>query len=281
MKNQVRKSTGQVAAFAVMLVITIIMVFPLLWLLSASFQGPGEVYLIPFHWIPRTWQFNNYVVAWKDAGLFQAMCSSMVVSIIYIAIHLTVCSITGYVFAKFDFKGKNLIFMLIIGTMMIPQDLTYLPLYDIVKKMHLVNQYLGVALPLCISATGVFMMRQFAKSVPNAILEAAKVDGCGNAGTFFRIGLPMLKDGIIALAILAFSYIWNEFTWSKIILMSNSKATLPLALTAMVSNLQTHHDFSISNVLASSVIALIPVVVIFAVFQKNFIESMVSSGIKG
>ena len=125
------------------------------------------------------------------------------------------------------------------------------------------------------------MMRQFARSIPNEILEAARMDGCTDLMLFLRVGLPLLREGMVALAILAFSYIWNEFTWSKVVLMSNEKSTLPLALTAIISNIQTNNSFSISNVLASSVVAMIPVITVFVLFQKNFIESMSASGLKG
>lgn len=276
-----RKKAGQVAAFLMMLLVTGLMLFPLVWLLSASFQGPGEIYLIPFHWLPEQFRFENYLVAWTEGGLANAVSSSVKVSIIYMVLHLVICSVTGYTFAKYEFRFKNLLFLLILGTMMIPQELTFLPLYNIVKRLQLVNSYFGVALPLCVSATGIFMMRQFARSIPNEILEAARMDGCTDLMLFLRVGLPLLREGMVALAILAFSYIWNEFTWSKVVLMSNEKSTLPLALTAMISNIQTNNSFSISNVLASSVVAMIPVITVFVLFQKNFIESMSASGLKG
>lgn len=260
-------------------IIALIMILPLIWLFSASFQNQAEIYKVPFSWIPEVFRFENYADAWTRGHLNTAFISSACVSIIYIVCHICFCTIIGYVFAKYNFKGKSICFALVLGTLMIPQELTYFPVYGIIKELGLINTYAGVALPLMISGMGVFMMRQFALYIPNEILEAARIDGCGNFRSFISVGVPLLKPGMASLTILAFSFIWDEFAWSRLMLNTPEKMTIPITLTNLISS--STNEVQITAMLAASVIALIPVLVLFIVFQRQFIESITQSGVKG
>lgn len=277
MKN--KKRINEIFKYIVISFITFAMLLPLLWLLSASFQGPGEIYQIPFKWIPEEFLFSNYVRAWKIGKMGSAFFSSMCISVMYIVLHICCCTLIGYVFAKFEFKYKNLLFMVVLLTMMIPQELTLFPLYGVAKELNILNKYVGVIFPFAISGFGIFFMRQFSAYVPNEILEAARIDGCGNLRTFGKVAIPLLKPAISALSVLAFSFIWDEFAWSKLVLSSQNKLSIPIALTSLSSS--SLNDVLISELLAASVIAMIPVVILFVIFQKQFMSSITQSGIKG
>lgn len=274
-----KKKLATILKYVLISLITFMMILPVVWLLSASFQGPGDVYKIPFKWIPDKLLFSNYGAAWKIGNMGSAFFSSTCISVMYIILHICCCTTIGYVFAKFEFKFKNMLFMLVLLTMMIPQELTFFPLYGLAKNMKILDRYVGVIFPFFISGFGIFFMRQFSTYIPNEILEAARIDGCGNFQTFIRVAVPLLKSAIAALTILAFSFIWDEFAWSKLVLSSTDKLSIPIALTTLA--LSSTNEVKISELLAASVIAMIPVIILFIIFQKQFIESITQSGVKG
>lgn len=276
-KNYIRMKTT--LSYIGIATVAIIMIMPLLWLFSASFQNMGQIFKVPFSWIPEQFNLSNYSAAWTEGNMRSALFSSVCVSIMYIVCHISFCTIIGFVFAKYKFRWKKLMFTLILLTMMLPQELSYFPVYGIVKKLGIVNEYIGVALPLMISGMGVFMMRQFSLYIPNELLEAAKIDGCGNFKSFIRIGVPLLKPGMSSLTILAFSFIWDEFAWSRLVLNTPNKMTIPIMLTNLVSS--SNNDVELTTMLAASVIAMIPVITLYVIFQRQFMESIIQSGIKG
>lgn len=248
-KNYLRMKT--ILSYVGITIVAFVMIMPLIWLLSASFQTQGQIYKVPFNWIPEALQLINYSDAWTIGHMNTAFFSSACVALIYIACHICFCTIIGFVFAKYNFRGKNFLFALVLVTMMIPQELTYFPVYGVVKKLGLINKYVGVALPLMISGMGVFMMRQFSLYIPNEILEAAKIDGCGNFKSFLRVGVPLLKPGMASLTILAFSFIWDEFAWSRLVLNTPDKMTIPIMLTNLISS--SNNEVEITAMLAASV----------------------------
>ena len=185
-----KKTIQKTIIYAILILVTLIMVLPLLWLFSASLQGPGQIYQIPFSWIPKEIHWENFSSAWKLGGLKTAFISSFCVSVLYICIHVSCCTLIGYVFAKYRFRFKNFFFLMILVTMMIPQELTFFPVYGVVKNMHLIDTYVGVVIPFAISGVGIFFMRQFCAYVPNEILEAARIDGANAWHQLWRIQLP-------------------------------------------------------------------------------------------
>ena len=282
MNRNEKKEQGtfsKVIILMIMIAIALLLILPILWLLSASLQGPGEIYKMPFSWIPEVFKFVNYPEAWKYGKLASAFISTTITSVLYIAIHLFVCTITGYVFAKFKFRFKGVCLALIMMTMLIPQEISFLPIYDIVKRLGLIDTYVGLGLPYYVSGVGVFLMIQFAKYVPDEILESARIDGCSSFKTFTRVAVPLMKSGISSLAILAFTFIWNEFTWARIVVNTDKRRTLSIALTMLAK--ASDQSTKIPELLAASVMSLIPIFIIFFIFQKQFIESVSSAGIKG
>ena len=210
-----------------------------------------------------------------------ALKSSLIVAFIAVPLHVALNTYIGWVLTKYRFRLKAVMTFLILITMMIPQAVTLFPNYITVKNLGLVDSQLGIAAPFLMSGFGVFLMMQFARFVPNEYLEAARMDGGGDLWIFVRIGVPLLKAAIATLSILMFTFIWNEYTWSHLVINSNDKATLPLALVAMIETTIGQGAANIPVMLAGCVISFLPILVVFLAFQRQFIASVGQTGIKG
>lgn len=265
----------------VMSLFTLFMILPVLWLISASFQSQGEIFQSPFNWIPKELLFSNYTKVWTSGNLAGAFFMSAQVSVLFLMLSVFVSTITGYVFAKYKFRFKNTIFMLILVTLMIPQETTFFVTYDLIKNLGWLNTVQGVIFPFIYGGFGIFLMRQFALAIPSELLEAAKIDGCSNLRGFFSIAVPLLRPGITALTILSFSFIWNEFAWSRLVLTRVNTQTLPLDLYFLTYSVSNNNEIFYANLLAASVITAIPVLILFLFFQRQFIESVSTAGITG
>ncbi|WP_314584912.1 carbohydrate ABC transporter permease [Paenibacillus terrigena] len=234
---------------------------------------------MPFQWIPTNPSFENYLSAWTTGNIDAALFNSALASVIMLIFHVLLCSMTGYVIVKYNFRFKKSIITLIMATMMLPQEITYFPIYPIIQKLGLINTHLGLALPFFYSGFGVFLMMQFSRYMPNEMMESARLDGCSEPMIFFRIAVPMLKSSMAALSILAFSFMWNEFAWARIVITGDEMRTLPIVLSQM--SMSSDNSKNIPSLLAASVITAAPVIIVFLMFQKQFIESVASSGLKG
>ena len=265
--------------FILMFIVALIIVLPLIWLFSASLQGLSGISRTPFRWIPSEFQFVNFVNVWKQGNLGNAFLSSVCASSLYIVFHLFFCTITGFIFAKYNFRFKNPLFLFIIITMMVPAEITYFPVYGIMRTLNLIDTFPGIVLPSLLSGFGIFFMRQFATYIPNELIESAKIDGAGNFRIFIQIAVPLLKAAIAALSILAFTYVWNDYAWPSLVINSDNMRTLPVTLASLSSS--QFRLINYNEVIAGGVIALSPVLILFLFFQKQFIESVTSSGIKG
>ena len=275
-------SGRNVLLFCCMGLVALLLMSPVLWLLSASFQNQAEIFQSPFNWFPSHLLLQNYSDAWVIGNLGSAFWNSLLVTLLYVPVHVFVCTLTGYIFAKFTFRGKNALFLFILLTLLIPQETTYFTVYGIVRDLGLFNTPLAVVLPFFCSAFGIFLMRQFALSIPTELLEAAKLDGCSNWRSFVSIALPLLEPGMVALAILALTFIWSEFTWSHFVLSAPGSQTLPVALYLLNSAASDiNHVIGYPVMLAAGVIAIAPVILLFLFFQRRFLESVSRIGIRG
>ena len=263
----------------ILVVIALFMISPIIWMISASFQNNGEIYQSSFQWIPEVFRWENYETAWNVAKIGTALKNTAIVSAIMVIAQLFLCTLAGYAIAKYNFRFKKIIVVFIMATMMLPQEITYFPVYSLMADMHLLNTYIGLALPFFMSGFGVFLMMQFAQYVPNELMESARIDGCREWGIFFRISLPIMKASLSSLAILAFTFIWNEYAWAKLAVSSNAMKTVTITLSMLANN--SENQIQTSALLAASVVAILPIMVVFVCFQKNFIESVTRSGVKG
>ena len=273
------KKVKQTVLLFFLAVITIIFVAPVIWMFSASFQGQGEIFKVPFDWLAKNPTLKNYLYSIEVGGITSAMKVTIIASVLMISIQVSLSTITGYVFSKYQFKYKKIALLLILMTVMIPSETTYIPLFEIIKDLDLKNTYIGLVLPFLYSGFGILYIMQFSSYIPNSLLEAAKIDGCGNIQTFFFVALPMLKSAISGLIILAFTFIWSEFAWSRIIITKDVMRTLSIVVTQLSKGVDNYVNYP--GLIAAGVMMMGPILVMFLIFQKNFIESVMNSGVKG
>ena len=251
---------------------------PLYYMLSTSFKAEREVFAIPVHWFPHTFQPENYIEAFLAAPFPRYFWNSLLVAVIVVGSTVLFGSLAGYGFAKFEFPGRRVAFLFILSTMMIPFQVLLIPLYVVVHKLGWTNSYAGLIVPGALSAFGVFLMRQACLTLPDELLDAARIDGARELGIFIRIIFPLLKPAIATLAILTFLGSWNNFLWPLIVVTKDELFTLPVGMTVFQQPLQAPYW---TYIMAVSTVATLPIIIVFLSLQRYFIEGVVVSGLKG
>ena len=255
---------------------SIVMLFPFIWMISTSFKTPPQIISYPPTLIPKPPTLEYYTQIFTKLNFGRFFLNSGYISVIITASALLTSSFVGYVFAKFNFWGKEVIFMMILSTMMIPFAVTMIPLYLIISKLGWINSHLALIIPGLYSTFGIFLIRQFMSSIPNELREAAIVDGCGEFRTFWSIILPQCKPVLAALGIFTFMWNWDNFLWPLIVLNNEDKFTLPVGLSMFSQQWWTNYGL----VMAGATISVIPVLIVFFIFQKQFIQGIVLTGLK-
>lgn len=256
---------------------TAITLLPLVWMLSASLKFDTDVFSVPVRWIPRNPVWSNYVVIWQKIDFAQFIFNSFKLSIIITAIQVLTSSFAAYGFAKCRFPGRETLFFLYIATIAIPWQVYMLPQYMEMRMMHLNNTHLGYILMQSFTAFGVFLVRQFYVGIPDELLDAARIDGLNEYGTFFHIVLPLSKPVLATLTIFSFVAIWNDFMGPMIYFDSVHLKTIPLGIRMFLGQYSTEYGL----IMAASVVSLIPVFAVFLAFQRFFVEGIATSGLKG
>ncbi|MFR9708123.1 carbohydrate ABC transporter permease [Paenibacillus sp. MB22_1] len=255
----------------------VLMVFPLAWMMSASLKYESEVFKMPIEWIPSKINVSNYITAMTEFPFLNWYMNTALVTLYIVCLVLSVSTIAGYAFAKLEFKGKDVIFMIFIATMMIPVEVRIIPQFMIFKSLGLINNVISVALPWMFNAFSIFLMRQFFTSIPNDLLQAARIDGCNEYSTFFRIVLPLAKSQITALFILAFTWGWNEYL-SPLIYISDVKNQV---LSVGIASFKGEYSTNFAVQMAGATMALIPIIIVYLFAQRHFVEGIALSGVKG
>lgn len=269
---------GQILLYAVIIAGLLVFCIPLYYMVSTSVKAEAEVFAIPIHWIPEDFQPANYPEAFQVAPFGRYFYNSLFVAIVVVLTTLLFSALAGYGFAKFSFPGRRISFLFVLSTMMIPFQVLLIPLYVVVYKFGWTNSYAGLIIPGAISAFGVFLMRQACLTLPNELLDAARIDGAGEVGIFFRIVMPLLKPALATLAILTFLGSWNNFLWPLIVVTKADLFTLPVGMTVFQQPLRAPYW---TYIMAVSTVATLPVVIVFVALQRYFIEGVVISGLKG
>ncbi|MGI6148120.1 MAG: carbohydrate ABC transporter permease [Firmicutes bacterium] len=253
-------------------------VLPLLWMISTSTKPASEVFSFPIRWIPEQFQFvENLQAVFRTIPFATYYFNSLFVSLTGTALTVFFCTLAGYSFAKFNYPGKNIVFVLVLGTMMIPFQAIMIPLFLTVLRLNWTNSYLGLIIPGAVTSFGIFLTRQYLLAVPSEFIDAARVDGCGEFRIFLTIILPLAKPVLATLSILTFMNNWNDYLWPLVIINSPRYRTISLGLAMFQSEYSTQFNL----LMTASLLATIPVLLIFFVFQKQFVQSMMSSGLKG
>lgn len=255
----------------------VLTVGPFLWMLLSSFKPESEIRRSPPTLIPETWTTENYTDLFRRLDFPTFFGNSVLVAVLVTVGNLLFCSMVGYALAKLDFPGRNVLFALVVGTLMVPGMVVFIPQFVLVANLGLVDTYAGLVLPFLITPFGIFLMRQFIGGLPDELIDAARVDGAGELRIFARIVLPLCGPALATLAILTFLSSWNNFLWPLVVAQSEDRYTLPIAL-ALYATGQNQTEFGL--LLAGAVVVVLPVVVLFVVLQKHFTQGIATTGIK-
>jgi multiple sugar transport system permease protein len=272
-----RATRNQIILTAVLAVIVVLQILPLLWTVSASLKTEGHIFDYPINWLPSDPRWANYAEAWAQ-GMSEWYRTSVIEAIVVTASQVVFCAMAGYAFAKLQFPLRNVLFLAILSTLMIPIQLVMVPLYDTMAHLGWVNTYQGLIIPFLIGSFGIFLMRQFAYSLPDELLDAGRIDGCGEIELFWRIVLPNLKIGMGALGIFTFFGIWSEFFWG---LLVSGQDVRPLTVGLALFTQRSDQSSVLTSVLAGSVIAIAPVLLVFLFFQRFIASGLMIGSIKG
>lgn len=272
-----KSKRNEILIYIALTVLSLIMIFPFIWMISASLKPNNEVFSIPMKLIPETFRFDNYITIWEKIPLFTFFKNTIKITVLTTIIQVFTSCFAAYGFSKVNFKGRDTLFVAYVATIAVPWQAYMVPQFILMGKLGLTNSHLGLILMQAFSAFGVFLMRQFMVSIPNELSEAARIDGLNEYGIFARVILPLTKPGIATLVTFTFVNIWNDFMGPLIYLHSTELKTLQLGIKMFIS--QFGADYSL--VMAASVCALVPVVIIFAFCQRWFVEGITAGGVKG
>jgi multiple sugar transport system permease protein len=251
--------------------------FPLLWMLSVSFMPPGASSTLPTPILPRHATLDNYRTLFGSIGMGRYLLNSLGIALAGTAISVSFNVMAGYAFAKLRFRGRDAIFKTLLGALVIPGQVAMLPLFLMLKPLGLINSYGGAIVPMMASVFGIFLVRQFARNIPDDLLEAARIDGANEWRIFLTIVVPVLTPVLTTLAIFSFLGSWNDFMWPLIVLTDDSLHTLPVAL----AGLAREHVQDNELMMAGSVVTVLPVLVLFVALQRQYMAGLMAGGVKG
>lgn len=258
--------------------IAIAMLFPLLWLVSTALKSPSEnIFQSPPQLLPSQPTLQNFATVWQSNPFGQYLFNSTVVAVLTVGLNLLFCSLAAYPLARLDFRGKDVIFAVVVSTIMIPFQIVMIPLYILTVQLGLRNTYLGIILPAIASAFGIFLLRQAFQGVPKELEEAARMDGCSELGLWWHIMLPAIRPALVTLAIFVFIGSWSDFLWPLIVTDRPEYYTLPLGVATLASTFSL--DWRL--IAAGSVISIAPVLLFFLLMQRYIVPTDTGSGVKG
>ena len=279
-----KKILAKISIHSVLIFVSLLSIFPFIWLISTSLKGVNEnIFAYPPTIIPTDLTWENYIGVWHKVNFIGYFINSMVVAGFTVLLNLILSSLAAYPLARMEFKGKKIVFFSILATIMIPFQSIMLPVYLITIKLNLIDSvnnfmgYLGLILPFAVNAFGIFLMRQAFMKVPRELEEAAIIDGCNIFEMFVKVCLPLVKSSLAVLAIFTFIGSWGEFLWPSIVLTKDSMYTLPVG----INNLQGLFSSNWRFIAAGSILATIPIVIFFLAMQKYFISGENEGAVKG
>jgi multiple sugar transport system permease protein len=274
-----REQIGNVAAWTVLAVGGLLCLIPFLWMVGTSLKGLDEVYTYPPTFIPERIQWRNYIEAWRRLPFAVFFRNSAYISALVALGQMFTCSMAGYSFSRLRFPGRDGIFLFYLATMMVPFAVTMIPLFITMRAFDWVNRHLALIVPALVTPYGTFLMRQFMSTLPKDLEDAARVDGCGFFRLYWRIILPLAKPALATLGILTFMGTWNDFLWPLIIISSLKNKTLALGLLMFQEQSTMKTPWHL--MMASATFAVTPILVIFTLGQKYYVQGIVTSGLKG
>jgi len=254
----------------------IIMLSPLIWMVLASFKTLPEILSFPPTLLPEQVDLRNYRAVFETIDFVRYFLNSVIVAVLTVGSVLITSSLAGYAFAKFSFPGRDALFIVVLATLMIPFQVRVIPLYVLASDLQLLNTYGGLVLPTLVDAFGVFLMRQYLQSIPNELMESARVDGAGEIRIFVQIVLPLAKPALSALTIFTLVVSWESFLWPLLVACSTDMYTLPLGLAQFAGRFLDRTELQ----MAASTLTVLPLLIAFLFMQRRFIEGMATTGMK-
>jgi multiple sugar transport system permease protein len=275
--RQARRRILTLLLYVLLIALAIVMLLPFAWMLSASLKLDREVFRFPIEWIPSDPRWSNYRTIWTRIPFLTFFKNTIKLTVIITFLQLATSSFAAYAFAKLEFKGRDFLFLAYLGSIAIPWQVYMIPQFILMRQLNLVDKHLSLILLQAFTAFGVFLLRQFFVSIPNEILDAARIDGLSEYGIYFRIMLPLSKPALATLTIFSAVFVWNDFMGPLIYLYSENLKTIQLGLRMFIQ--QYSADYAL--IMAASLVSLIPVIVLFLAFQRFFVEGIGTTGIKG
>lgn len=260
-----------------LLAASLIALFPLLWMISVSVMAPGESSTSPAPLLPADPTLAGYRELFTRVDMARNLANSLGLALAATALSLAFNVTAGYAFAKLRFAGRDLIWKLLLGVMLVPAQVAMIPLFLMLKQVGLVNTYVGVLVPSIANVFGIFLVRQYARGIPDELLEAARIDGAGELRIFWSVVLPVLRPVLVTLAIFAFLGSWNDFLWPLIVLTDDARQTLPVAL----ATLAREHAADSELMMAGAVVTIVPVLIVFIALQRYYVQGLLAGSVKG
>lgn len=268
--------SGKVVIHSALLAGVFVMLFPFLWMILTSFKSNVEVIQLPPTILPQQWTISGYTRVW-ERNIITAYGNTIFASLGIVFFQLLTASMAAYAFARLKFPGRKMLFFVVLGMMMVPQNMTMIPKYRIVSSIGLADTLWGIITPNFISISVTFFMRQSFMGFPTELEDAAKIDGCSHMRIFTNILIPLSSSIIIAMGVMVLLFAWNDLLWPTIVITSEKYRVLSMFIALCKGQYITDYGF----LMAASVLAIMPIVVVYAIFQKAFVSSITMSGIKG
>lgn len=265
--------------YGILVVVCIFMILPFFWMLSTSLKPENEIFRIPPIILSKNSNLDAYRSLIFERGILKIVWNTFFIAVAATALRLFFCSLAGYGFAKFRFPGRGGLFAFILGTMVIPFTVLMVPLFILMVKFGWINTFYPLIIPGAASAFGIFFMRQYISTINDELLDAARIDGASEFGIYWRVIVPIVAPGLTSLGLIFFMGTWNDYLWPLINLKSPDLFTLPLAIRQMVQATIGRPVFHMQ--MATSVISIIPLLIIFLVFQRRFVEGITAGAIRG
>ena len=268
---------GTAGYYVVSIVLAVIALIPFLWMISTSLKSRGALMSIPIEWIPAEPTLDGYAKVFSRFPFLRTIGNSLLISVAYTLITLISASMAAFAFAKLRFRGSGAILSVYIATMMIPTQVTMIPLFVVMNRLGLIDSYASVILPSMFKPFAVFLLVQQMKTIPNDYIDAARIDGAGLLQTYRKVALPLCIPTLATLAVTTFMESWNDYLWPLLMLTDRNKMTLPIALSTLNGQYSTEYNV----LMAGSLISMIPIIIIYIAAQKQFKSGLMAGGIKG
>lgn len=272
-----RRRLGQAGYYIISILLAVLALIPFLWMISTSLKSRGALMSIPIEWIPAEPTLDAYTEVFSRFPFLRTIGNSLFISVTFTLITLVSASMAAFAFAKLRFRGSGVILSIYIATMMIPTQVTMIPLFVVMNRLGLIDSYASVILPSMFKPFAVFLLVQQMKTIPNDYLDAARMDGAGLFHIYFRVALPLCIPTLATLAVTTFMESWNDYLWPLLMLTDRNKMTLPIALSTLNGQYNTEYNV----LMAGSLISMIPIIIIYIAAQKQFKAGLMAGGIKG